>query len=201
MIVVRANLFSAQEQRARKKRPKLLIALAAAVLLAALLISDYSEWRSLGALRAQAQMSRSLAAQLEKDVEKARLARAEQEAAIRHRDAILGYAAKRQNWAPVMARALAAVPPNAELSRLAIQETTGGAFGLTIGGKTAGAQPRLDADKCMLQLEHAFVTAGLPVTSHFASLEDVPPPAGDARGYAVANFLIEFVPTEDSHAN
>ena len=65
-----------------------------------------------------------------------------------------------------------------------------------------GAEPRLEADRCMLQITHAFVSAGMPMTGRFLTLEDSPAGLiGAENRPRIAEFVMQFTPEEGAHDN
>jgi hypothetical protein len=197
MIVVRANLYGGHAERARRKLPKRRLAAAAMVLFGILLVSDLSEVRAVAAVRAQIAAAERHAAELARDLEFARGKDLALHAGMRPRDAVLAFAAQRRNWAPVLAEILAAVPPTVELISLQVEAPGSGKPSVKLAGKCTGAQPRLEADKCMLQVTHAFSAAGTPMRGRFVTLEDSQPGLiGDETRPRFASFLIHFTAGE-----
>lgn len=200
MIVVRANLYGGHAERARRKLPKRRFAAAAAVLFCVLLVSDFSQSRAVSALRGQVAAAQRHATELARDLESARERDLALRGAMRPRDAVLAFAAQRRNWAPVLAEILGAVPPTVELISVHVNAPGSGKPSVELSGKCTGAQPRLEADKCMLQITHAFSAAGTPMTGRFVTLEDSQTGLiGDETRPKFASFLIHFTSGERRH--
>jgi hypothetical protein len=202
MIVVRANLYREHAEHARRERPKVRLRNAAAALIIALFIWDFTQSRAVSGLREQLAASQRLSLQLAADIEKAAAADVELQGGTARRDAILKFASQRRNWAPLLASAFAALPPTVELSTVQVEADDLGKPRVLFTGRSAGAEPRLEADKCMLQIRHALAAAGAPMAGRFIALEDVRSTligAGNPHGYA--DFTMQFTETGGADAN
>ena len=202
MIVVRSNLYAGHAERARRMRPKVRAAITAVVLFAALVIFDFSQSRSLASLRRHREASERLAAQVAAHIETATANVRALEGKTARRDVILNFAAQRRNWAPLLAQAFAAVPPTVELVSLEVESAEQSKAKVRLGGKCFGAEPRTEADKCMLQIAHAFSVAGRPMKGRFISLEDAGGGIiGAENGARFAEFVMQFSAEEGDRAN
>lgn len=202
MIVVRANLYTERAERIRKNRPKLIAAFAVGLVVCARLVSDYGAKDGADALRGQLQAAQRLHASISEDLQKARVADQELTQAAVRRDAVLSIAGQRRNWAPILGRAFAATPASAEFIALHVDAARPENPIIRITGKCSGAAPRLDADKCMFQITHAFMVAGVPLTGRILSLEDLPPaPGGDAPTNRAVEFVLAFAIDLAAYAN
>jgi hypothetical protein len=193
MIVVRANLYSGHAEKARRKRPKLWLGMTAAVLLSALFLADLLQSQEISQLRAKQAESERQAGELSRELEAATVRDLELQQRVQTRNAVLNFAAQRRNWAPVLARAFAAIPPTVTLSGLEVEARETQAPRVRFSGKCAGAEPRLEADKCMLQITHALASAGAPMTGRFVMLEDAASELiGADNRPRTAEFIIQF---------
>ncbi len=202
MIVVRTNLHVERAQLGRKIRPRLLVAIALGVLALGRFVSDYGESRNVDALRAQLNASRSLRESSLGSLQRAREADAELSRAGQRRDFVLSVAGRRRNWAPIRAQALSAAPPSAEFTSFHVDAEQPENPSIKITGKCAGVAPRLEADKCMLQISNAFATARIPLFGRIVSLEEVRSPLiGDIRNEAAVDFVLHFTTEAPARAN
>ena len=202
MIVVRTNLHVERADATRKVRPRLLVVIVLVALTCARFFSDYAESRNVVALRTQLNASRNLYESSLVSLKKACEADAELSRAGARRDYVLGVAGRRRNWAPILAHALSAVPPSAEFTSLQVDAEQLDNPTISITGKCAGVAPRLEADKCMLQISHAFETAKIPLFGRIDSLEEVHPALiGDIRNQNAVDFVLQFTTEPPARAN
>ena len=202
MIVVRANLYTERAERIRKNRPKLISALTLGLLVCARLVSDYGEKESADALRRQLQSLQQMHGSVIEDLQRAHVADRELTQATVRRDAVFAIAGQRRNWAPILGRAFAATPASAEFIALHVNAARPEDPIIRITGRCSSAEPRLDADKCMLQMTHAFAVAGVPFSGRILSLEDLPPAlVSDVRNQRVVEFVLAFAKDPAAHAN
>ncbi len=202
MIVVRTNLHVERAETARKIRPRLLVAVALAILACGRFVSDFAESRNVDALRAQLNATRHLHESSLNSLRRARDADAELSQATARRDYVLEVAGRRRNWAPILAQALSAAPSSAEFTALQVDAELLDNPTITIAGKCEGVAPRLEADKCMLQISRAFETANVPLFGRINSLEEVHSPLiGDIRNQSVVDFVLQFTTEPPARAN
>ena len=202
MIVVRTNLHVERVEKRRKVRPRVLMVAAFAVVACGRFLSDYAESRNVDALRTQLNASRSLYEWTLATLQKAREDDAELSRASARRDYVLGFAGHRRNWAPILGQAFAAATASAEFTSLQVDAEQIDSPRISIAGKCAGVAPRLEADKCMLQISHAFETAKVPLFGRIDSLEEVHSPLiGDIRTQSVVDFVFHFTTEPAARAN
>jgi Tfp pilus assembly protein PilN len=201
MIAIRTNLAAQYRQTRGRWRWELLVV----PLLGCILIMVVAWWWHVDATVAELnrefgqarQQEALLAEQLHAVNDRITLHRAQNT----QRDAFLDYASRKVNWATALEGIFAAIPATVELHELALT-TEGGAEVLRLSGRSIGPEPRLEADKCMLQVEHAVRAAGPAVRGMFAKLEDTA--AGiqvNGTRNAAADFIMEFRRTEERNAN
>jgi hypothetical protein len=202
MIVVRSNLYAGHAERTRKMRPRARVLMVVAVVVLAQLIFDLSQSWAVVSHRRQHAISEELAGELARSIEVATANVRSLEDKAARRDAILNFAAQRRNWAPLLARAFAAVPASVELTSLQLENVSPRKPQVRFAGKCMGAEPRLEADRCMLQITHAFVSAGMPMTGRFLTLEDSSAGLiGADNRPRIAEFVMQFTSEEGAHDN
>jgi len=192
-IVVRSNLVSeARSQRRRFAtrqivRVGLLLLSAAAFTFWSMIHGELTKVRQEYAAKQVAEKK------LDEDLDLARAKAAQRKTEATRRNAVLGYASSRTNLAPVLETLFAATPANVEISALRISAPDMDGCTVQISGRTAGAQPRLECDKCRLLLADAVAETGFTVTATFSKLEDALGTVHfEEAEYPIADFVIEM---------
>ncbi len=199
-IVVRTNLCSERlvQRRAKGSRHRFTGALAVLALAAfgfwwgARIGVDNLQRESAASISSEAALGGKLAV--------ARAKEAQRIVEVAQRDAVLGFAKKRLNWAPVLERIFAATPANIEITVLHVKDAAMGESTVQITGRSTGAQPRLESDKCRLLLESALTGSGYSVVAEFIKLDDSAATIHvEQTDYPAAEFVIELKFTNAIH--
>ncbi|MES2568985.1 MAG: hypothetical protein V4710_02895 [Verrucomicrobiota bacterium] len=107
------------------------------------------------------------------------------------RNAIVGMAKNRFNWAPLLARMFSIVPENMEFSSLSATCSNQNACRIEISGRVASEKPRLDCDKFRLLLINTLPELETAAGAQFLKLEDSEEKITvDQIPYSVSHFII-----------
>lgn len=173
MIAVRTNLCSELLERERAKLPArravragvLVILLALGVWWGLRIHVEHLRSEQVAVTARQAALTRDLAEARKRDADR-------KEQALR-RSTILDFADKRSNWAPLLEKIFAAIPPNVEISSLRIDSASQKNCSIQITGISAGEQPRLESDKCRILIADTLARAGYLVDADFIKLGEL----------------------------
>jgi hypothetical protein len=192
-IVVRSNLVSEARSQRRRFATRQIVRVGLILLIAAACTYWSVTHGELTKVRQEYAAKRAADAKLNEDLDAARARAGQRKTEVTRRDAVLGYASSRTNLAPVLETLFAAVPANVEISALRILAPTMDGCTVQITGRTAGAQPRLECDKCRLLLTDSLAETGFTVTATFSKLEDVLGTVHfEEAEYPIADFVIEM---------
>ena len=192
-IVIRSNFCSEVKAQRRKLSTRKIAIGALSLSIAAAAGFWWVTYVELSALRGEHAAKMATDAKLDGELARAREKAAKREADAARRDVVLRYAASRTNLAPMLERLFAATPANVEISGLQIKAPNTDGVVVEVHGRSAGAQPRLECDKCRLLLANAVSEAGFNVTATFSKLEDAPGTIHfEECEYPAADFVIEM---------
>jgi len=192
-LVVRTNLYSTRLGRHKSKRWWWRAAGSILALLAAGAASWLAADREAFLLGQEYNRQVANKTRIEKELCVIRDRVAARTDAARRRDQVLRFANQRWNWAPILSRVLAATPDNVAFTSFRINATTLEEGTLLIAGKSAGAQPRLECDKCRLLLVDALREAGYTALGEFTRLDDSEEVIRSAGGeHLSADFVLQL---------
>lgn len=201
-FIIRTDLYAAivHEDRlgrqAVRESPAKVIGALALLFVAAGAAHYFYLSHELQVLRPQAEELARQADKTRRDLELSKAQITEIRERVAKRNQLMQFAAKRNNWGPILEAVFASTPAQIEL--IAIQGSAGGLpqpqVALSVSGRTATRNSRLDCDKFRLLLLEALREAGIEnAEAKFTRLEETDPGAKTVgNSFLVTEFTIQL---------